>query len=305
MCCEVGYKGFRKSLLPFLAADTKSNSSAATMTDSYAVMGNPIGHSLSPAIHAQFAEQLGEHLTYEAILVELDGFSQAVHDFHARGGRGLSVTVPFKETAWSLALRRCPRAEIAGAANTLWFDENGVIIADNTDGVGLTTDLMRALDVEIRGARVLMLGAGGAARGALGALLEEAPAHLVIANRTPAKAHTLADLIGGHDEVVGCGYDELGSFEFDIIINATSASLAGEVPRIPVGTLSRSVCCYDMMYGATPTVFLTWARQNGATRLSDGLGMLVEQAAQAFYLWRGVRPQTLPVLSQLRHRIGN
>ena len=273
------------------------------MTDTYAVMGNPIGHSKSPSIHTHFAEQLGERLTYDAILVELDGFQEAVRTFRARGGLGLSVTVPFKESACALARRLRPRAATAGAANTLWFDNDDGVVADNTDGLGLTTDLVRAFGTEIRGARILMLGAGGAARGALGALLDQEPDSLVIANRTVAKAESLAGLIDGHPEVLGRGFDDLEGFEFDIVINATSASLSGDVPPIAPRLMTGNVWVYDMMYGPTPTAFLAWAERNGARRLADGLGMLVEQAAEAFFLWRGARPETLPVLRRLRDEI--
>ena len=275
------------------------------MTDLYAVMGNPISHSKSPEIHALFAQQVGDCLSYEAILVDLDDFGGAVARFREAGGKGLNVTVPFKETAWASASRRQPRAEAAGAVNTIWFGESGQIIGDNTDGVGLVRDLANSLELEIRDKRVLLLGAGGAARGALEALVDQRPAALTIANRTASKAHALADKFDGILPVVGLGFDELGSARFDLVVNATAASLAGDVPAVPQTALAEDACCYDMMYGPVATPFLEWAQEVGVHRYADGLGMLVEQAAEAFYLWRGTRPETRPVLRQLRGEVCN
>lgn len=269
------------------------------MTDRYCVFGNPIGHSKSPAIHAQFARLTAQDITYEARLAPIDGFRDAVHGFIAEGGRGANVTVPFKEEAFRLCDRHTPRALLAAAVNTLVFDERG-ITGDNTDGAGLVQDLMVNLDTVIAGRSVLLLGAGGAARGALGPLLEERPAGLVVANRTAAKAEALAQSMASHGPVKGCGYPALAGQDFDIVINATSASLGGDVPPLPSGIYRPGALAYDMMYGQGDTPFLAAARLAGADRLADGLGMLVGQAAEAFYVWRGVRPPTATVLAALR-----
>ena len=269
------------------------------MTDRYCVFGNPIGHSKSPAIHAHFARLTGQDISYEARLAPIDGFRDAVREFIAEGGRGANVTVPFKEEAFRLCDRLTPRALLAAAVNTLSFDEQG-ITGDNTDGAGLVQDLKVNLGTVITGSRILLLGAGGAARGALGPLLEEKPAQLVVANRTAAKAEALARSLASHGPVTGCGYPELVGQAFDIVINATSASLGGDVPPLPPGIYRPGALAYDMMYGKGDTPFLAVARGAGAGRLADGLGMLVGQAAEAFYVWRGVRPATAIVLVALR-----
>ena len=270
------------------------------MTDHYAVMGNPIAHSKSPRIHTLFAGQTGEDLDYRAILVELDGFAAAVGDFVAAGGRGLNITVPFKEQAWKLAATRSPRAELAGAVNTLSVGGDGSLSGDNTDGAGLVRDLLANHDATLAGKRLLLLGAGGAARGVLGPLLNEKPALLVIANRTASKAVELARLFCELGRVEGCGLDDVAGQPFDILINATAASLAGEVPAIADDTVTPESWCYDMMYGDKPTAFMEWSHAQGAAHVMDGLGMLVEQAAESFYIWRGVRPDTAPVIAALR-----
>ena len=264
------------------------------MTDRYAVFGHPIAHSKSPLIHAAFARQTGAALTYEAILAPLDGFASSVADFSGHGGRGANVTVPFKEEAFRLALHKTPRAALAGAVNTLVFTDSG-ITGDNTDGAGLVADLTRNLGVSLAGARVLLLGAGGAARGVIGPLLDAGVAELVIANRTVDKAEALAALFG--DRVSGSGFATPDS-PFDVVINATSASLAGELPPVSPAVFGPHTLAYDMMYGRD-TPFLSLARKHGAGT-ADGLGMLVEQAAEAFFVWRGVRPDTAPVIASLR-----
>ncbi len=271
------------------------------MTDRYAVFGNPIGHSKSPAIHAAFAAQARQSLTYEAILAPLDGFAKAVADFAAAGGRGANVTVPFKEEAHRLATRLTPRAVRAGAVNTLSFETEG-IVGDNTDGAGLVTDIGQNLAFPLAGRRVLLLGAGGAARGAIGPLLDAGIAQLTVANRSPGRAHELARLFAAHGNVVGCRLGEIAG-SFDLVINATSASLAGEALILPAGTYAPGALAYDMMYGPSGTPFLAAASRQGAARIADGLGMLVEQAAEAFLHWRGIRPDTAPVLADLRARI--
>ena len=269
------------------------------MTDHYAVMGNPIAHSKSPRIHTLFAEQTGEDLDYAAILVEPGAFPRAVADFQAAGGRGLNITVPFKEEAWSLAVRRSARAERAGAVNTLVLDVSGTQYGDNTDGAGLVRDLTVNHGCLLAHRRVLLVGAGGAARGVIEPLLAEQPALLVNANRTPGKAVELARLFCDLGRIEGCGLTDLEGQAFDVIINATAASLAGQVPSLPDAVCAGS-WCYDMMYASKPTAFMEWASARGAEQCLDGLGMLVEQAAESFYLWRGVRPETAPVIRELR-----
>ncbi|MFA5627202.1 MAG: shikimate dehydrogenase [Thiohalomonadaceae bacterium] len=270
------------------------------MTDRYAVMGNPIAHSKSPQIHAMFARQTRQDLSYTAILVELDGFTAAVTDFRAGNGQGLNVTVPFKQEAWALAQRRSRRAELAGAVNTLYWDERGILSGDNTDGVGLVRDLQDNHDVALAGRNILLLGAGGAVRGVLEPLLATAPARLVIANRTPARAEELANHFAALGQLQASGFAALAGQQFDLIINGTAASLQGEVPSLPTGILAEHGVCYDMMYGKEPTAFLRWALKAGASKAIDGLGMLVEQAAEAFFIWRGVRPATAEVIAALR-----
>lgn len=264
------------------------------MTDRYAVFGNPIGHSKSPRIHAEFARQTGQDLSYEAILAPVDDFAGALRAFRAAGGLGANVTVPFKEQAYALAERLSARAEAAGAVNTLSFSAMG-IEGDNTDGIGLVHDLSGNLGFDLAGKRILLLGAGGAARGVVLPLLEQRPAALRIANRTAAKALELAARFGCQ----GGGFDDLAGDSFDLVVNATSASLAGDAPPLSAGVYAPGALAYDMMYGRD-TPFMQAARQAGA-RVADGLGMLVEQAAEAFFIWRGVRPATAPVIARLRN----
>lgn len=271
------------------------------MSDRYAVMGNPIGHSLSPSIHAQFAEQTGQDLSYTAILAPIDAFAAAVAEFRALGGLGLNVTVPFKEEAYTLADTLTPRARRAGAVNTLCFTPGEAVLGDTTDGVGLLTDLRQNLGLTLAGRRVLVLGAGGAARGVLEPLLETAPEMLVIANRTARRAEQLAQVFAELGPICGIGLDALGrEAAFDVLINATSASLSGDALSLPEHLAASGAMAYDMVYGAQPTPFLEWADAHGAGLCSDGLGMLVEQAAESFALWRGVRPLTAPVIKRLR-----
>ena len=264
------------------------------MTDRYAVFGHPIAHSKSPQIHAAFARQTGQDMTYEAILAPLDGFADSVAQFAAAGGRGANVTVPFKEEAYKLATRLSPRAQRAGAVNTLSFDADG-ILGGNTDGAGLVADLTRNLNRTLADKRILLLGAGGAARGVIEPLLELQPAALVIANRTVSRAQELADLFG--QGVTACSF-EAANTPFNLVINATAASLAGELPPLSANAFSATTLAYDMMYGRD-TPFLSFARTHGAAT-ADGLGMLVEQAAEAFFVWRSVRPDTAAVIASLR-----
>ncbi|HEY6896752.1 MAG TPA: shikimate dehydrogenase [Rhodocyclaceae bacterium] len=264
------------------------------MTDRYVVLGNPIAHSKSPRIHGLFAAQTGQDLSYEALLAPLDGFAATVQTFIAAGGKGANVTVPFKEEAFRLATRLTPRAQAAGAVNTLSFG-NGEILGDNTDGAGLLHDITVNLAVPIQGRRLLLLGAGGAARGVLLPLLEQAPANLVLANRTTEKARQLAADFPG---VAAQTFDGLAGQTFDVVINATSAGLSDAALPLPAGLFAPDCLAYDMMYGRD-TPFLRQATAAGA-RCADGLGMLVEQAAEAFFVWRGVRPETGPVMAALR-----
>ena len=273
--------------------------------DRYAVVGNPIAHSKSPQIHAAFARQTGQELSYEALLAPLDGFAQTVADFRAHGGRGLNVTVPFKLEAFALAEHHTARAQAAGAVNTLAFGADGVL-GDNTDGAGLVRDLTANLDFALAGRRILLLGAGGATRGVLLPLLDSRPARLTIANRTVAKADALAALFAaraGDTALDACGFDALAGRRFDLVINATAASLADELPPLPPGLYAEGALAYDMMYARAPTRFMRAALADGAARVADGLGMLVEQAAESFTLWRGVRPDSAPVLAELRRQI--
>jgi len=269
------------------------------LQDHYAVMGNPIAHSKSPLIHTLFAQQTGQQMHYEAILVALDGFEQAVDEFRQAGGRGLNITVPFKQQAWALARKRSPRAELAGAVNTLDFS-NDSCFGDNTDGVGLVRDLLDNHRLELQGQDILVLGAGGAVRGVLAPLLEQQPRKIIIGNRTASKAVELATLFAGLGNIVGMGLDALPPQPFDLIINGTAASLHGDVPAVPAACVNDSTCTYDMMYAAQPTAFMTWAQGQGARKCIDGLGMLVEQAAESFYIWRKLRPETQPVIAALR-----
>jgi shikimate dehydrogenase len=269
------------------------------VTDHYAVIGNPIAHSKSPAIHAAFAHQTGQHMDYGRILGSLDDFSGDVRRFVAAGGRGLNVTVPFKEQAWRLLANRSARAERAGAVNTLIVQDGGLLRGDNTDGIGLVHDLADNHGFNFSNKRVLLLGAGGAARGVLGALLESGPAELLIANRTATKALDLARNTADN-RVTGHGLDKLAGRQFDLIVNATSSGLGGHVPPLPSDCLADGAWAYDLLYADHLTPFCCWAKARGAKRVLDGLGMLVEQAAESFALWRGVRPDTAPVIKQLR-----
>ncbi|AKU23900.1 shikimate dehydrogenase [Massilia sp. NR 4-1] len=271
--------------------------------DRYCVFGNPIAHSKSPEIHAAFAVQTGQQLSYEKLLAPLDGFAAAVQAFIAAGGKGANVTVPFKLEAHALADALTVRAQAAGAVNTLVFSEQG-IIGDNTDGAGLVNDIVRNAGVAIAGKRVLLLGAGGAARGVVLPILEHRPAALAIANRTVATAEALVQqfaALAGQGVLSACGFADVQG-RYDIVINATSASLSAELPPLPPSAFAPGALALDMMYGKEPTVFLRFAASHGAAT-RDGLGMLVEQAAEAFEVWRGVRPASTDLLQQLRTKL--
>ena len=269
------------------------------MPDLYAVMGNPIAHSKSPLIHAAFAQQTGQAISYRALLAPLADFVQTVAAFRAEGARGMNVTVPFKQEAYQYATDLTERARLAQAVNTLRFDGEQVL-GDNTDGAGLVRDIVQNLHFEIQGKDVLLMGAGGAARGVLLPLLACKPNSLTVANRTRSKAEALAQQFAAFDPVSASDYPSLAGGRFDLVINATSSSLNDELPPLPPRIIAPGALAYDMMYGKGLTPFLGFAEANHATHLADGLGMLVEQAAESFYVWRGVRPETQPLITLLR-----
>ncbi len=269
--------------------------------DRYAVVGNPVAHSLSPRIHACFAAQTGQDLTYEAIEIPVDSFANGIRDLQQQQFAGVNVTVPFKREACELCDRLSAPAEIAGATNTLSFTADAKIAGDNTDGVGLTRDLINNLQVSIEQQKILVLGAGGAVRGVLGPILAQSPQSLTIANRTIEKATALARDFNKHGDIQVVAYDAFGSETYDLIINGTAAGLSNEVPPIPDTVLGDNVVCYDMMYNIdAATAFVNWASSRGVAQAFDGLGMLVEQAAAAFSIWRGVYPETGTVIQSLR-----
>lgn len=267
------------------------------MTDRYAVIGNPISHSKSPLIHRLFAEQTGQDMSYEAIEAPLEGFAATIQHLRAEGYKGCNVTVPFKLDAYRLCDRLGERARDAKAVNTLIF-QDGKILGANTDGNGLLTDIEKNLDFKLMWKDALLLGAGGAAAGVLWPLFN-AGVGVDIANRNIGKAQTLAKEFTGSGTVYARRYEELAGRKYDLVINATSSGLSDELPPLPDGLFKPGALAYDMMYGRE-TPFMTYARKQGAAIVSDGLGMLVEQAAEAFYLWRNVRPDTQPVLEKLR-----
>lgn len=274
-------------------------------TDLYAVLGNPVAHSRSPAIHAAFAQQTGQALRYERRLCPLDGFPAGVRQFAAEGGLGCNITVPFKFEAWTLAARRSERATLAGAANTLRFDDDGWL-ADNTDGVGLVRDIELNAGLPLEGRRVLLIGAGGAGAGVLGPLLAAQPAQLVLANRTRDRALALVERHAAwaarHGARLQAGTLEAPGTAFDVVINASASSLQGDASPVDAAVLAPGALAIDLMYGTAAAPFLAWADAARATA-RDGLGMLVEQAAEAFFIWRGVRPLTAPVLQMLRGQL--
>ena len=268
------------------------------MTDRYAVVGNPVLHSKSPAIHTAFAKATGEDIYYGMIEAPVDGFRAAVDAFRESGGRGLNVTTPFKLDAFAMATHPSERAQLAGAVNAMKFDGDRML-AENFDGIGLVNDIEINLGYPLRGKRILLMGAGGAARGALLPFLERQPAVLHIVNRTPEKAASLAREYSGRGCISGDGYEALHGERFDIIVNATSASQRGETPAVPKSVFGDGSLAYELVYGKGLTPFLLGASEAGVARVADGAGMLVEQAAEAFLWWRGVRPDTRPLIKQL------
>ncbi|HXI66495.1 MAG TPA: shikimate dehydrogenase [Steroidobacteraceae bacterium] len=273
--------------------------------DQYGVFGHPVGHSLSPFIHGVFARDTGQQMTYRAYDVAPEEFTERVAGFFADGGRGLNITLPHKIVAVEVAQELTARAAHAAAVNTLALQGDNVLLGDNTDGGGLVRDLCDNLGLIITLRRVLILGAGGATRGVLAPLLGLEPAIVVIANRTPERAEALAAAFADLGVTQGVSFEYVGETPFDLIINATSASLSGDIPPIPAGAIGPQTVCYDLAYGRSAMAFVRWAQQAGCVRAVQGLGMLVEQAAESFRLWRGVRPQTAPVLAALKARIGS
>ncbi len=264
----------------------------------YAVFGNPISHSKSPRVHSLFAQQFGINLQYNAVQVDMGGFAQAVSGFQASGGLGANVTIPFKSSAWNLAEKLTDRANIAQAVNTLSLD--GQIAGDNTDGIGLIRDIEQNLGLPINGANVLLIGAGGAARGVVGPILECHPATLTIVNRSVDKAVELAQRFDQLGNVSGGGFDRATGSQYDIVLNCAATELSADLPAVSPMVFGTVQIAYDLMYSATPTRFQKWAEQNGAKTSSDGLGMLVEQAAESFYIWHGKRPETRCVIETIR-----
>lgn len=274
-------------------ANTKSMSQ-------YAVIGDPVQHSKSPVIHRLFAAQTGQAVQYEAIRVESNSLREFIIDFFANGGAGLNVTLPHKEAVYALVDSCSQRATLAKAVNTLFKDSAGQLCGDNTDGVGLIRDIQDNHRFTIKGKRLLVLGAGGAVRGVIGPLLEAQPATLSLANRTVSKAEQLVLEFSSHGIIKAGAFADFSGEEFDLVINGTSMGIHDEVPAIDDIVLATQSCCYDMMYKSGDTAFVTWAKHHGSGVALDGLGMLVEQAAEAFAIWRGVRPETAPVIRQLR-----
>jgi len=277
----------------------------ARAPDRYAVAGHPISHSRSPFIHARFAAQTGERIVYDALDIAPHEFSREVDRFRDEGGRGLNITVPLKELAFSYAGAHSERARRAGAVNTLRFDANGDVFADNTDGAGFVRDLEVNQEFALAGACVLLLGAGGAARGVLGPLLDRAPERVVLANRTVSRAEALAAAFRGAGNVASCALEAIPTQRFDLVINATATGLSGAGLPLVADHLAARALCYDMMYGVRPTAFLEQARGLGAARCVDGRGMLVEQAAESFFIWRGVRPRTVSVIEELSRSLSS
>ena len=264
--------------------------------DSYAVFGHPIEHSKSPLIHKLFAIQTEQQIEYTSQNVPADQFIKTVSSFFEQGGKGLNCTLPLKELAWEYAECKTERAEISKAVNTLAMQSNGTVLGDNTDGHGLIKDLITNNSINLSNIKILVLGAGGASRGIIGPLLEKNPERIVIANRTINKAKNLAEEFNKKGEIYGCGFESLKNQQFDLIINATSASLSSQLPPLPSDLLIKEGNCYDLAYGNEPTTFVRWGIKNNASKSMDGLGMLVEQAAEAFFIWRGINPETKPVI---------
>jgi shikimate dehydrogenase len=279
-------------------------SKAPNPDDRYCVFGNPIKHSKSPLLHTLFSRQTVQSLVYTAQCVDIDNFSIAATNFFKEGGKGLNVTVPFKHEAYTFASSLTDRAIRAGAVNTLFINEHNIVVGDNTDGIGLVEDITLHLDWRLKDMKILIMGAGGAVRGILEPIINESPHSITIVNRTQEKAQKLADVFSDIFSITVTSYPELNNAEessdFDIIINASSASLSGELPALPNNIIGTNTYCYDLMYAKELTPFLLWAKAKGSSLVSDGLGMLVCQGAESFLMWRGVKPKTAEVIQQLR-----
>lgn len=274
--------------------------SSASVSD-YAVFGNPIKHSKSPQIHSLFARQTGITLNYQAIEVPINDFGEYVKSFFSQGGKGLNITVPFKEDAFSLCDSLTPCAELSGSVNTIWLDENK-IYGDTTDGQGLINDLTINHDINLHKKSILILGAGGSVKAILEPLLGEKSEKIIIANRTLSRAEALVEKFSQQGNLQACSFSELENQSFDLVINGTSLSLKGDLPPLPENIFKNNACCYDLMYSDMPTTFMQWSAKQGVTNVLDGLGMLVEQAAEAFKIWHGVIPDTAPVIKLLRSK---
>ncbi len=276
---------------------------AATLRDrvqhQYGVVGHPVAHSWSPFIHGMFAKATGQQITYRLFDILPANFRREILQLFADGVRGLNITLPHKQAAAEIVNELTPRASRAKAVNTLMLRDDATLLGDNTDGAGLTRDLEHNLNFDLANKRVLILGAGGAVRGVLAPLMEHRLLELVIANRTPARARALADEFADLGPISGCSFSEVRGPHYDLILNATSASLQGEMPEMPVGLVGEDTLCYDMAYGRGHTPFTLWAKALHAKRTTKGWGMLVEQAAESFYMWRAIRPDTQPVLEAL------
>ncbi len=273
--------------------------------DQYAVFGHPINHSKSPRIHQLFAQQTEQNLVYKAQDVPAESFNQSIDTFFTQGGKGINCTVPLKELAYQRADSLSERAQFSKAVNTLVLQEDGTLYGDNTDGIGLVTDLTDNHSITLLNSRILILGAGGASRGIIEPLMKKSSSCIVIANRTVEKAITLSDEFSQLGDISGYGYDELKEKKFDLILNATSASLTGKTPNITENILAKNACCYDLAYSNQQTAFVKWGFTHGAKKNLDGLGMLIEQAAEAFFIWRGVRPKTSAIIELLNSERNN
>ena len=277
---------------------------ALNSSDRYCVFGNPIKHSKSPLLHTLFASQTNQDLAYTAQCVDIDNFSTAATNFFKEGGKGLNITVPFKHDAYTFASSLTERAIRAGAVNTLFINEHNIVVGDNTDGIGLVEDITLRLNWRLKDMRILIMGAGGAVRGILEPVIKESPHSITIVNRTKEKAQKLANVFSDIFSITATSYPELNndeaSCDFDIIINASSASLSSELPTLPINMINKNTYCYDLMYAKELTPFLLWAKAKGSSVISDGLGMLVYQGAESFLIWRGVKPKTAKVIRQLR-----
>ena len=279
-----------------------ANFSLDASKDNYCVMGNPVAHSKSPKIHTAFAAQTNQAIHYQSILVEENGFPEALEQFQRMGGKGINITVPFKQEAWQVTRTFITdRADLAQAVNTIWFDAEKNYHGDNTDGIGLIRDLTINHKISLTGMNILIAGAGGAVRGIVGPLCDEQPSKIVIANRTLSKAENLANIFSDRCEIAASNFEDLVDEKFDVIINGTSTSLQNKVPPIPEHLIKGSFC-YDLMYSNSDTTFISWAKKHKAADAIDGLGMLVEQAAESFYIWRGLKPDTVPVIDMLREQ---